>query len=262
MPDFVRGMGIDRMHAVDGGVMKKILTLYFDSTYSMYPFSLIRFIDIINLRLRSIKPPKFVHRMPRDVEELIHWKASELKMFLFYYTIPVLEGIISEVHFNNLLRLVVASAILSSDKITNIMIDVADDLLHRFVREFEDLCGVQYCSINVHLLLHLSSCVRNLGPLWVYSCYEYEDLNGQYLKLIHGTWHLDTQIAASHSQFIKMARLLEELPDGEVRDFCLKKKRQVKIIEGIADHTYSVGSYKIRTRRFRSYCKCIEKLCN
>ncbi|KAK0174434.1 hypothetical protein PV327_010203 [Microctonus hyperodae] len=27
MSDFVEGMGIDRMHALDGGVMKKILTL-------------------------------------------------------------------------------------------------------------------------------------------------------------------------------------------------------------------------------------------
>ncbi|KAK0156711.1 hypothetical protein PV327_011695, partial [Microctonus hyperodae] len=31
---------------------------------------------------------------------------------------------------------------------------------------------------------------------------------------------------------------------GDVRDFCLKKKRQVKIIEQVADQTYSVGAYK------------------
>lgn len=95
MPDFVKGMGIDRMHALDGGVMKKILTLCCHSMYSGYPFSSIRHIHTINSRLKSIKPPKFVHRMPRDVADLIHWKASELKMFLFYYFIPVMEGIMT-----------------------------------------------------------------------------------------------------------------------------------------------------------------------
>lgn len=166
--------------------------------------------------------------MPREVQDLIHWKASEMKMFFFYYAIPVLEGIMTDEYFNHFLRLMVASAILSSDKIINVMIDVADDLLHRFVIEFEDIYGIQFCSINVHLPLHLSSCVRNLGRLWAYSCYEYEDLNGKIVKLVHGTWHLDTQIAAVHSQFIRQVRFIEDLPNGKIRDFCLKKKNKYR----------------------------------
>lgn len=79
--------------------------------------------------------------------------------------------------------------------------------------------------------------MRNLGPLWVYTCYEYEDLNGHFLRLTHGTWHLESQIAALHSQTIKTIRYIEELPEGRIRDFCLQKKRQVKIIEQIGDQT-------------------------
>lgn len=93
------------------------------------------------------------------------------------------------------MTLIVAATILSADEIPNMAIDVAEDLLHRFVKNFQDLYGFQFSSINVHLLLHLPNCVRNLGPLWSYSCYEYEDLNGQFLKSIHGTWHLETQMA-------------------------------------------------------------------
>lgn len=86
MPDFINGMAIDRMHCVDGGVMKKLMTLFFDQKYSDTPFSLYAVIDIINRRLISIKPPKFIHRMPRSVTDLMHWKASEIKCFflLFY----------------------------------------------------------------------------------------------------------------------------------------------------------------------------------
>lgn len=244
MPDFIRGMCLDRMHAVDGGVMKKLLTLWCSPAYSTYPFSLTRQIAVINTRLMSIKPLKFVHRMPRSVEDLVHWKAAELKMFLFHYSVPILTGILDDEYLKNFQRLLVAIAILSRDKMTGLMIDVAEDLLHRFVKEFEDLYGTQFCSINIHLLLHLSSCVRNLGPLWLYTCYEYEDLNGHLLKLIHRTWHLESQIVTSHNQIIKMSRHIERLPEGKVRDFCLRKKNQVKIIELVQENTYSVGTYK------------------
>lgn len=38
MPNFIKGMGIDRMHAVDGDVIKKLLSLMFDPKYNAEPF--------------------------------------------------------------------------------------------------------------------------------------------------------------------------------------------------------------------------------
>lgn len=165
MPDFINGMAIDRMHCIDGGVMKKLMTLFFDQKYSDTPFSLYAVIDIINRRLISIKPPKFIHRMPRSVIDLMHWKASELKCFFFYYSIPVFENVMRADYFEHYLRLVIAIKLLSSDVITDFMIQVAQDLLRRFVREFQDMYGIQFCSINIHVLLHLGNCVKKLGPL-------------------------------------------------------------------------------------------------
>lgn len=72
MPNFIKGMGIDRMHAVDGGVIKKLLSLMYDTKYNAEPFSLYVVKDIINSKLTSIKPPKFVHRMIRSIDELFH----------------------------------------------------------------------------------------------------------------------------------------------------------------------------------------------
>lgn len=244
MPDFIAGMGIDRMHSVDGGVAKKLLKLFFEHDYRDFPFSLHHVTDLINSRLKNIKPPKFVHRMPRTVHDLIHWKASELKMFFFYYSIPVFEGIMRQDYFENYLRLVSAVVILSSDEITEFDLITADNLLHRFVREFQIMYGLRFCSITIHSLLHLADCVRRLGPLWVYICYEYEDINGQLLKTIHGTGHIDTQVANSHYRFINMIQLLEQVPEGDIRTFCLTTKKQVKIIEEIFCHCYSVGTYK------------------
>ena len=244
MPDFIRGIAIDRMHGVEGGVVKKMLTLLFSIEHRAQPFSLYGFIDIINNRLNSIKPPKFVHRMPRSIVDLVHWKISELKLWFFAYSLPVLEGIIRQDYFDHYLLLVIAISILNADKITPQMIEISRNYLHKFVREFENLYGLLFCSINVHQLLHLPDIVERLGPLWVYSCFEYENLNGELLRLVHGTCHIDTQIARSQHQFIRMIKFIEALPDGPIRNFCQKRKRQVKIIENVFPHCYSVGIYK------------------
>ena len=220
MPNFLEGMGIDKMHGVDVGIVKKS-TLLFDVKYRTYGFSLYQFIDIINARLFAIKPPKFVHRMPRSVGDLLHLKASELRLWFFYYSIPIFKGILRSDLFNRYLLLVVAISVLNSDLVSPNSIFIAEDLLHKYVRQFEKLYGLQFCSINVHQFLHFPDCVRRLGPLWSFSCFEYESLNGQFLQLVHGTWHIDTQIAKSHFQFVKMVRHIQNLPEGSVQKFCL-----------------------------------------
>ena len=70
---------------------------------------------------------------------------------------------------------------------------------------------MQFCSINIHQLRHLADNVVKLGPLWIFSYFEYKNLNGQFLKLVHGTRHIETQIATAHEKFIKMIRLIDEV---------------------------------------------------
>lgn len=243
MPDFMRGMCIDRMHAVDGGVVKKILTLLFDNAYNAQPFSLYRHINVINDRLRTIKPPKFIHRMPRTTKDLLHWKASELKHCFFYYSIAVFEGIMENQYFEHYLRLMVAMYILSADVILIDMIDVANDLLLRFVQEYGQLYGERHMSINLHSLLHLPECVRQTGPLWAHTCYEYEDLSGQMLNLVHGTRYIGSRIANGHGHLLKMMRNLKKVQNDNVRKFCLSVKKQSKLIEQVSEDGYAAGSY-------------------
>ncbi|XP_015124327.1 uncharacterized protein LOC107046259 isoform X1 [Diachasma alloeum] len=247
MPDFMKGLAIDKMHCIEGGVVKKLLTLLFDVKYRFRPFSLYHVIDVINTRLINIKPPKFVHRMPRSIQDLTHWKASELKLWFFYYSIPVFHGVMRQDFFEHYLLLVVSISLLNGNFINTEMREIAHDMLHKFVKEFELKYGLEFCTINIHQLLHLAVSVKIHGPLWAHSCFEYENLNGQFLKLVHGTWHLDTQIVKSHAQFIKMRKFIERLPEGPLRDFCLHQKRQVKLIERIIPHCYSVGYYKNMT---------------
>lgn len=98
--------------------------------------------------------------------------------------------------------------------------------------------------MNVHQLLHLLNRVKNLGPSWSCSCFEFENLNGRFLKLVHGTWHIDTQIIKFHIQFLKCAKHIQRSPEGEVKKFCEKQKKQVKVTQRIAPQCYSVGCYE------------------
>ena len=48
--------------------------------------------------------------------------------------------------------------------------------------------------MNVHMLRHLTFHVLNWGPLWVYSCFSFESLNGEVKKYFHGTRNMSDQV--------------------------------------------------------------------
>ena len=49
-------------------------------------------------------------------------------------------------------------------------------------------------TMNVHLVSHLADCVRNWGPLWSYTCFVFESMNGHLKKLFHGTRDMTKQV--------------------------------------------------------------------
>lgn len=154
-------------------------------------------------------------------------------MWFFFYSLPILDGIMRPDYFEHYLCLVTAIAILDGEHITRQQFDTAKGLLYKFVRNFENLYNLQFCTINIHQLLHLPVCVERLGPLWVYSCFPFEDLNGKLLSLVHGTTHIESQIASAHTYPLQMKAKLDELPEGPIRDFTITVKRQVKICQRV-----------------------------
>lgn len=243
MPNFVRGMGIDLMHLLSG-IVKKLMTLHFDSKYNGHPFSVRPLLPVIDKLLLSLRPPKFVHRMIRSLEEMAFWKASEFKTWFFYYSVPILKQFLRKEYFEHYLKLVIALSYLNAFSISDRMINVAKVFLKQYVRDFEQLYGIEFCSINVHVLLHLADCVHELGPLWTYTCFPFENLNGLILQSVHGTRYVDTQITQFHWQYLCASKKIQALPESTIKSFCLRKKnKQLKICDKIDDHSLVVGSY-------------------
>ena len=182
--DIVKGIPIDYMHAVLEGVTKNLMVLWFESKYSRRSFSLARKLKLIDRKLLLVKPPHEFRRSPRSIADSVkYWKASEFRAWLLFYSLPIVAPYLPAEYAQHYSLLVYAMHILLGSDISSDQLDIADQLLHQHM---PDLYGEESCKINIHYLMHLSSFVRMWGPLWVYSCFGFENMNG-HLKMFHGT---------------------------------------------------------------------------
>ncbi|KAK3916166.1 Halomucin [Frankliniella fusca] len=220
LPDLVRSMGIDDLHGIFSGLMKALLEFWFQGEGD---FSISDLVDLVDERLSNIRPPFHYQRVPRSIKkEQGLFKGSDYKMMFFFFSIPVLYGILPAPYWEHHCKLVSAVSLLSQDSVSPEQIQTADSLLNMYVSDFQHLYGVRYLGLNVHQLLHLSTVVKNLGPLWVYSCFTYESLNGQLSSLVHGTRYAALQICASSFVCLNHSFMVDCMKDSAARRLCLK----------------------------------------
>lgn len=248
LPDFIRCGGLDVMHSCFLGLMRSLVDFWFNTTYSEFPFSISNCVDIVDSRLKKIKPPFSFQRLPCSLKnESAMMKASDYKMFFFFYSIPVLCDILPPLYWEHHCKIVSALTLLSQNSISEEQINTAEELIHSYVSDFANLYNLRYLGLNLHQLLHLCSVIRNLGPSWVYSCFFYESLNGLLLKLIHGTRYAALQVTSAASACLNLSLDINNMPEGETKELCLRflstMNRRHKIAEIIDNNTSVLGVY-------------------
>ena len=67
--------------------------------------------------------------------------------------------------------------------------------------------------MNIHSLLHFADTVKELGPLYIYSLFHFEDKNGYILKLIRGTQNISQQLATAVSSSHLIPILCDKMID-------------------------------------------------
>ena len=211
---------IDVMHAVYMGIVKQLLNLWFNPHYSKSPFSLSKHTKAVNDILFNLRLPHFVQRFPVAVDKLSFWKASLLRNFFFYFMLPILKVFMSAVYYEHLTLLVEAISLLNGSSISHSDILKADELLCKFVKDFENLYGLRHMSFNIHLLRHLGAVVRNLGPLWVTSCFGFEDLNGKLADLAFGNKDAALQIGVKMKLFTNLHIIIDNMSASLAKDYC------------------------------------------
>ncbi|KAK3920619.1 Dynein heavy chain 10, axonemal [Frankliniella fusca] len=245
--NLVRSTGIDSMHGIFSGQGKALLHYWFSSDHKDSDFSLHHLVDNVNARLKQFKVPSFLNKFPQSVSDLSSWKSLDFKVWLLCYSIPVLSGLMSDLYLDHHMLLVSGVFILSQQSISPEQINQASVLLSKYVSEFETLYDLRFMGINVHQLTHLAQCVEDLGPLWVYSCYFMEDLNGKICKFIHGTSHVGVQIASATTKVQQLECLISSLNHvSPAHSFCNrvhKLGQNFKVAEVISPGIHVVGKF-------------------
>ncbi|XP_061570030.1 uncharacterized protein LOC133423733 [Cololabis saira] len=186
LPDFniIDGCVPDYMHSVLLGVVRSIATLWLNPENNQSPWYIGRSIEQIDAILTSIKPPCNISRVPRSMKDRKFWKAHEWYMWMLYYSIPTLKGILPESYLKHWFKLVMGVSILLGENIAPLQISESEKWLTEFVQEMASLYGTNNVTFNVHLCLHLPNTVKNWGPLWAQSAFVFESYNGVLLDMV------------------------------------------------------------------------------
>ncbi|KAE8741781.1 hypothetical protein FOCC_FOCC012689 [Frankliniella occidentalis] len=250
MYDAIRGFAIDDLHTLYLGVTKAKINLWFDSTNSSQPFSIRKHLSVVDKRLKEVKLPNFLERGVVSIEDLSNWKGKDFLAWLHYLSVPILDGILPDKYMQHHIDLVSCLQLLQRSPIDRNALRDCDKTLDTYVKNFEVLYGSRHMSMVVHLLQHLVYVVTNLGPLQYLSCFPYESLNGDILKMIHGTRYIETQLASCSYLIRQLPHRLKDLPpNSSVKDFCdntLHPSKRLKINEKICSDIFSVGTYSSR----------------
>ena len=175
------------MHAVLEGAAKSLISISLDTKHSTHCFYLgaSSTTEESNKWLRRIKPPEEFRRTPRSITTFKQWKASEFRAWLLYYSL--LSNLMPGDYIHHLSLLVSAIHILLGDMFSASDVDFAHSLLVAFYNLLPKLYPSKICTMNMHSLVHLSTFVHCWGPLWCYSCFGFESMNGHLWKHCHGT---------------------------------------------------------------------------
>lgn len=188
----------DYMHSVLLGVVKMFFIAWFDSKNSECPWYIGSKKRDFNHRLLNILPPCEITRVPRSLDDLKLYKASEWKNLLLYYSLPCLHKLVAERYYKHWSLLVYSMHNLLSSKISEYDLNEAERALQKFVFDTERLYGPEYMKFNVHLLLHIPKAVKFFGALWAWSAFPFESYNRILRDMIYNSQSVLHQVCKSY----------------------------------------------------------------
>ena len=249
--NLVDSVPVDYMHAVLEGVTKWLMRAWFNSKFHSSPFYIGLKVSDIDCELLNQRPPSEFSRPPRSIKKhMSYWKASELRNWLLFYSLPLLLDILPSLYWHHYALLVCAMHLLLSDQITLNQIDAAEQMLIDFHSLLPELYGEASCTANAHLLTHLTKYVRLWGPLWTHSAFGFESKNGHLKNLFHGKADIIQQLLfnvdVSHTLQHVYSRLIEyesEKTISYLDDLHHLKYRKNMLC--IGTHLYAIGQCSV-----------------
>ncbi|CAF4252206.1 unnamed protein product [Rotaria sp. Silwood2] len=167
----------DSLHTLYIGVFKKMCLLVFSKSKinRQQKWSLYNKINSIDQGLAAVKIPTTTSRRFRSIKKLERYKANEFRSLMHHGSTVLLRAKLPKYrrHFALLLA---AVNIASKDVIRDCDVKLVKELLQQYVKDWQKIFGLRYMSYNVHSLLHVYESIEFLGPLYMYSTFNFEDL--------------------------------------------------------------------------------------
>ncbi|MEL7307574.1 MAG: DUF1258 domain-containing protein [Pseudomonadota bacterium] len=192
------GIVLDSLHLLFENCTKTLLRQLIDLSSFRNSYNLGRHLSHFENVLGQICFPHFMQK-PRSLKEMSYWKARDYQNFLFYFSLPTiyvslfhkpLGGHQYALHF---LSFIIASKYCYSP-LANSFHEPVKCLFEYFHSNLNVLYGENVCSVNMHLLLHLSDQIRRYGPLPYCSMFTFENQFLQFKKVHQGTSSVVSQI--------------------------------------------------------------------
>jgi len=141
---------------------------------NFYKFNIGNKINFINKSLKETKLPHIFNRKPHKIEEVSKWKSSEIKIFLFYESIPIFFSILPSCYFYKYCAYVIAIRIYYEPIISNQDLLLAKTLIDYYLNTLEETFSINACTYTAHAHKHLYSQVLEHGSLHANSMFIFE----------------------------------------------------------------------------------------
>jgi hypothetical protein len=193
--DIVDSFSPEYMHSLLLGTVKTHLLNILNSANKDQLFYLGLYEGIMSKYMKAIKPPCYVNRLPKGLDTIKNWKASELRNWLLFYSLPVLQSAGFPIDYlENYCLLVQGTYNLLKSKISLDDIRESEKLFKKFCIDYQQLYGEASMSFNMHMLLHYAVSVVKCGPLWATSTFVFENANGILKEQIHGKGNVANEL--------------------------------------------------------------------
>jgi hypothetical protein len=243
--DLCDSVPVDYMHCVLEGVTKRLLEVWAKSTDSAAYIG--PSLGQVDKTLLMQRPPHDFSRPPRSIiKHRKYWKASEFRNWLLYYSLPLLSDVLPPLFVHHHALLVCSNHILLQNKLQEVQIQVAEDMLAAYYELLPELYGKINCTLNSHLLIHLPKYVRLWGSLWTHSAFGFESFNGFVTSMIHSKFKLGDQLLYSLDVADTLAVLtsrLTEVESEKTLEFLSMKTSHHRNMSQLFPGTYSIGNF-------------------
>lgn len=179
--------------------------------------------------LLQIQPPHEVHRVPCKLSKKSCWKATSWKAYMLFYSVPLLEDVLSIEYLEHYALFINSMFLLSTTNITMQDLQKCEKDILTFVAFVEIHYGVSAMAFNMHLLLHAVRNVKWSGPLWSTSAFAFKNFIFILKNHVNGPKGVDEQMAnkSLHRLLFKFTRSRSGMLKvvREFCDSCLSEKR-------------------------------------